>query len=581
MALPRTLNTLLIVIIISIPASVSAIQINSTEYTNEIDILFAPPPAPVRNVAEFETMEGVLIRYPFGISFQIIAEMSEDAIVTTIVSSSSQQSTVLSQYQSQGVNTANCEFLIAPSDSYWTRDYGPWFVFDGNDELAVIDFTYNRPRPNDNAIPGTYASSQGFSSYFLPLEHAGGNYMTDGQGISISTDLVWSENYGYSHSQIDQLVEDYLGIDTYHVVPDVNGEYIKHIDCWGKYLAPDKILIREVPITHSQYDEIEAAVSYFSGELSCYGSPYEIYRVYTPNNQPYTNSLILNDKVLVPITGSSWDDDAITSYEAAMPGYEVLGFTGSWQSTDALHCRAKGIPDRGMLYVDHTPLYGTINGDTGVDIETTIIPYSGYGLVTGSCVVYWKEDAGTWQSTQLSYQANDVYQATIFPQQDGATISYYIQAEDQSGRIAYHPFIGEPDPHTFTVEITVSNSPPEQPTRPTGKAQGSAGNSYEYTSVTTDINQDEIYYMWDWGDGTYSDWLGPYSSGTECTESYTWGEQGTYNVRVKAKDNEDAESEWSEPFTVKMPHITINYQTLLSRFQHRPLIIKIFQNLLG
>jgi len=579
MALPRTLNALLLVIIISIPVSVNAIQINSTEFSDEIHFIFAPPPSPVRNVAEFETMEGVLIRYPFGISFQIIAEMSEDIIVTTIVSSSSQQSTVLSQYQSQGVNTANCDFLIASSDSYWTRDYGPWFVFDGNDELAVIDFTYNRPRPNDNAIPGTYASSQGFSSYFLPLEHAGGNYMTDGQGISISTDLVWSENYGYSHAQIDQLVEDYLGIDTYHVVPDVNGEYIKHIDCWGKYLAPDKILIREVPITHSQYDEIEAAVSYFSGELSCYGTPYEIYRVYTPNNQPYTNSLILNDKVLVPITGSSWDDDAIASYEAAMPGYEVLGFTGSWQSTDALHCRAKGIPDRSMLYVDHTPLYGTINGDTGIDIEATIIPYSGYGIVTPSCVVYWKEDAGSWQTTQLSYQGNDVYDATIFPQQDGATISYYIQAEDQSGRIAYHPFIGEPDPHSFTVEITVTNSPPEKPTRPTGKAQGSAGTSYQYTSETTDINQDEIYYMWDWGDGTYSEWLGPYSSGSSCTESYTWNEQGTYTVRVKAKDNEDAESEWSEPFTVKMPHITINYQSLLNRFQYRPMFIKIIQNL--
>ena len=207
MALPRTLNALLLVIIITIPVSVSAIQMNSTEFTADIEITFAPPPAPVRNVAEFETMEGVLIRYPFGISYQIIAEMSEDAIVTTIVSSSSQQSTVLSQYQSQGVNTANCEFLIAPSDSYWTRDYGPWFVFDGNNELAVIDFTYNRPRPNDNAIPGTYAFSQSFSSYFLPLEHAGGNYMTDGQGISISTDLVWSENSGYTHAQIDQLVE--------------------------------------------------------------------------------------------------------------------------------------------------------------------------------------------------------------------------------------------------------------------------------------------------------------------------------------------------------------------------------------
>ena len=42
---------------------------------------------------------------------------------------------------------------------------------------------------------------------------------------------------------------------------------------------------------------------------------------------------------------SSWDDDAIEVYEAAMLDHEILPFTGSWFSTDALHCRAKGIPD--------------------------------------------------------------------------------------------------------------------------------------------------------------------------------------------------------------------------------------------
>ena len=250
MTLPRTLLALILCLTFLMPISIGAIQINvSQSDINDENTytLFAPPPIPIRNVAEFEPMEGVLIRYPFGISYQIIAEMSEEVIVTTIVASSSQQTTVQNAYLSNGVNIANCEFLIAPSDSYWTRDYGPWFVFDGDDELSIIDFTYNRPRPNDNAIPAAYAVSQGFSCYYLPLEHTGGNYMTDSQGISISTDLVWSENSGYSHAQIDQLVEDYLGIATYHVVPDVNGEYIEHIDCWAKYLAPDKILIREVP----------------------------------------------------------------------------------------------------------------------------------------------------------------------------------------------------------------------------------------------------------------------------------------------------------------------------------------------
>ena len=68
----------------------------------------------------------------------------------------------------------------------------------------------------------------------------------------------------------------------------------------------------------------------------------------------------MNNKVLVPITGSSWDDDAIEIYEEAMPGYEIVGFTGSWESTDALHCRAKGIAEREMIYITHIPPSGDV-----------------------------------------------------------------------------------------------------------------------------------------------------------------------------------------------------------------------------
>ena len=66
-----------------------------------------PPPSPVRMPAEFEPMQGVLIRYPFGISYEIIAEMSEDVEVVTIVASESERYYVFSQYHA----------LMAPSIS--------------------------------------------------------------------------------------------------------------------------------------------------------------------------------------------------------------------------------------------------------------------------------------------------------------------------------------------------------------------------------------------------------------------------------------------------------------------------------
>lgn len=405
---------------------------------------------PIRQTAEFERMQGVLIRYPLGISYSVIAEMAEDDIVYTIVANTATRDQAITNYGNNGVNLTNCEWIIAPSDSYWTRDYGPWWITDENGDFAIVDFPYNRPRPNDDAIPGVVASYLGVPLDYMSVTHTGGNYMTDGLGISISTDLVLEENTGYTEAQIKQLHHDYLGIDTYHIVADVNGDYIKHIDCWAKYLGVDKIMIREVPSSHSQYDEIEAAVSYFKSQTSAYGTPYQVYRVYTPNNEPYSNCLILNNKVLLPIMGGSYDAAAIASYQAAMPGYEVLGFTGTWESTDALHCRARGIPDLGMLYIQHCPVIGPKPDNESIEITANITAYS--GMTMNTCELCWKlATAGTYNTITLSHVTGNQYRAFIPGQVSGSTIQYYIHAADGSGRSETNPLIGSADPHVFTV----------------------------------------------------------------------------------------------------------------------------------
>ncbi len=410
-----------------------------------------PPPGPVRNIAEFEPMEGVLIRYPFGIPYDIIAEMSEDVMVTTVVSGQSQENTVRNYYESNNVNLENCNFLHAPSESYWSRDYGPWYIVDGNNEVGIVNFVYNRPRPNDNDIPIEMAEFLDIPLYGMDIVHTGGNYMTDGMGISASSELVWEEN-NLNETQINAMVEDFLGVTTYHVIPDPNNTYINHIDCWGKFLDVDKILIREVPSSHAQYDEIEETVTYFANQTSSYGTPYEIYRVYTPQDQPYTNSLILNDKVLVPTTGSSWDDDAIASYENAMPGYEIIGFDGSWESTDALHCRTKGVADRGMLQIKHFPILGEVEPNIdGFEILVEVIALSESGLLNPK--VYYCVDNGPYHLLYMWHAGGNYnsYSAIIPNIQTGGEIAYYINAQDGSGRIANHPFIGAADPHIFTI----------------------------------------------------------------------------------------------------------------------------------
>ncbi|MDP6684861.1 MAG: agmatine deiminase family protein [Candidatus Marinimicrobia bacterium] len=412
-----------------------------------------PPDGPIYNISEFAPMEGVLIRYPFGISYTVIAEMAEDILVTTIVSSTGQQNYVTNQYNSNGVNLNNCNFLIAPSNSYWTRDYGPWYIIDGNNELAIINFPYNRPRPLDNDIPIEMADFLGLELYGMNVITAGGNYMTDGMGIAASSTLVFDENPSQTQYQIRDKIENYLGVPEYHVIEDPNNTYIDHIDCWAKYLDVDKILIRSVQSSHPQYDEIEEVVDYFENQTTGYNTSYEIYRVYTPQNQPYSNSIILNDKVLVPQTGSSWDDDALDVYEEAMPGYEIVGVTGSWESTDAMHCRAKGIADREMIFISHTPVNGDVEptGEEGIEIEATLIPMDDENVSDLFAEIRYKYDNGIFQTSSLYWNNGNQFSGFIPACSGNCEVSYYIQSVNSSGNLYNHPFIGEYDPHVFNM----------------------------------------------------------------------------------------------------------------------------------
>jgi hypothetical protein len=57
-----------------------------------------------------------------------------------------------------------------------------------------------------------------------------------------------------------------------------------------------------------------------------------------------------------------------------------------------------------------------------------------------------------------------------------------------------------------------------------------------------------------------SGWLGPYPSGQTVTFTHSWSKAGDYGITVKAKDDKDAESGWSEPAVIHilaLPRIVI------------------------
>ena len=419
-----------------------------------------PPTGEPRFVAEFEPMQGVMIRYPLGIPTSLVVQLANNCQVYCVVTSS-QQNQARNTFQNAGVNMNNVTFVNTSTDSYWIRDYGPWYIFEDR-QPAIVDNVYNRPRPNDDEVPSAFASFWGIPMYGMNLEHTGGNMMEDGRGHGVSDELVFQENNN-NETNVRNKMRDYLGIDPYHVTIDPQGDYIAHVDCWGKYLAPDKILIARLPQSNSHYNDYEQVANYFATTNCCWGYPYRVYRVDEPGGNtlaPYTNSLILNKTVYVPLgSNNTYNNNALAVYREAMPGYEVVGVSNSsysagWENTDALHCRTRGVMDFNMLFVDHrNVLFGEQAWQDSIAITSKFIAYSGQSLKQDSLLVYYSIDGGAYQVAHMTATGNpDEYVGYIKGYQGESEVDYYVFGADNSGHRYTQPVFADLDPHHFTME---------------------------------------------------------------------------------------------------------------------------------
>jgi len=121
------------------------------------------------------------------------------------------------------------------------------------------------------------------------------------------------------------------------------------------------------------------------------------------------------------------------------------------------------------------------------------------------------------------------------------------------------------------------NHPPDKPNI-NGPTSGKPGVEYNFSFVSTDSDEDSLYYLIDWDDG-YEDVTGVYPSGTEVYVIHSWITKGSYTIRAKAVDISGAESDWSE-FTVTIPRNKVIYKPFLSFLQSHPNIFPKLQRFL-
>lgn len=155
------------------------------------------------------------------------------------------------------------------------------------------------------------------------------------------------------------------------------------------------------------------------------------------------------------------------------------------------------------------------------------------------------------------------------------TYQVMAQAKDLHGSTS-----GWSVPLLVTISSGVNN-PPNKPDKPSGKTSGKTGTSYSYSSSTIDPEGNQIYYWFDWGDGTNSGWDGPHNSGDVASLAHTWSVDGTYPLKVKAKDEYGTESVWSDSLSISMPKIKrINF-FIIKLLDQYPNLFQLIPKFLG
>jgi hypothetical protein len=144
----------------------------------------------------------------------------------------------------------------------------------------------------------------------------------------------------------------------------------------------------------------------------------------------------------------------------------------------------------------------------------------------------------TTYCTSGEYTQGQAHQAALVDMYENGLWDYTYYEAFQWGA-----FWGNPD---LTMGPVAISDPPETPDSPDGPDHGVPEDIIEFFAITTDPNGDQLYYMFDWGDGTFTDWVGPFPSGETGSASHSWDELGEYDIKVIARDEWGRKSEWSD-----------------------------------
>ena len=433
----------------------------------------------IRAMAEWEELQAIVIAWTsFPAILTEIVRAAQPECEVFIVCRNEQS--VRNTLNNAGIDPdQNIDYIVEDFNTIWIRDYGanPAYI-NAVDTLVMIDWIYNRPRPDDDAVPGIIAQHLDVPLYSTTeppndLVHTGGNFMSDGMGQGFSSRLILDENdatniwgiSNHSEADVDAIMQEFLGIRDYIKMTNLPYDLIHHIDMHMKLLDEETLLVGEYPEGVADGPQIEANIQYVLEQFqTSFGQPFRVVRIPMPpdffgrfpNNggdyRTYTNSLFVNNTILVPIYQERYDTTALRIWREEMPGYRIVGIDCNdiIPLSGAIHCITKEVGVDEPLLINHGRPESVL-ADEPVLVEITARHHSDIASAT---IYYRVAGEDSYQSAAMEYTFDDQWEVVLpgFPAE--TQLQYYFSATANNGKSVNRPL---PAPKGF-FEIEVEQS---------------------------------------------------------------------------------------------------------------------------
>jgi len=344
--------------------------------------------------AEWEPHEGTWLQWPHrqlepGYDMkqehtwlQMVAALFEHEMVHVIVRDERQRDHVAYQLDYFGIGCDNVDLHIIPTNDVWARDNGPIFVVNDRSELAITDWTFNGwgerfEHELDNQVPAIIGASLELEVHKPPLVLEGGAVEVNGRGTFMATRssiLDVYRNPGKSQFDVERILSQYLGVDHFIWLTGAGrGECEKwgdttdsHIDIVARFTNESTVLYNwtedesdpRCTMFAEHLEELKTATTENGKALTLIPLPVpkdgvfqvassSLWRSSKFTDAAYSNYLVANGVILVPVFGNVCDEDAKSIIKEQFPDREIIAIDAVSLTEDggAIHCVTQQQPE--------------------------------------------------------------------------------------------------------------------------------------------------------------------------------------------------------------------------------------------